>query len=96
MIDKIILEVKKTECAADKIIKDANDKAEIIIDNAYKESDKLIERIKEEAKKAPTLRDDHEGHYGTKPDNDYCRSPGKALYRVQEYQTRGSGHREGW
>ena len=50
MLDKIILEVKKTECAADKIIKDANDKAEIIIDNAHKESDKLIKRIKEEAK----------------------------------------------
>jgi len=51
LIDKAILEVKKTERAADKIIKDANDKAEIIIDNAQKESDKLIERIKEEAKK---------------------------------------------
>lgn len=50
MIDKIILEVKKTEYAADKIINAANDKAEIIIDNAHQESDKLIEKLKEEAK----------------------------------------------
>jgi ATP synthase H subunit len=50
LIDKIILEVKKTEYAADKIINAANDKAEIIIDNAHQESDKLIEKLKEEAK----------------------------------------------
>ena len=50
MIDKIILEVKKTESAADKIIKDANDKAGIIIDNAHQEEEKLIKIKKEEAK----------------------------------------------
>ena len=50
MLNKIIEEVKKTERAADKIIKDANDKADKIVDNAHEEVDKLIEKIKEEAK----------------------------------------------
>ncbi len=50
MLNKIIEEVKKTERAADKIIKDANDKADKIINNAHEEAGKLIERIKEEAK----------------------------------------------
>ncbi|GAF93830.1 unnamed protein product, partial [marine sediment metagenome] len=35
MLNKIIEEVKKTERAADKIIKDANDKADKIINNAH-------------------------------------------------------------
>ena len=51
MLNKIIEEVKKTERAADKIIKDANDKDYKIVNNAHEEADKLIERIKEEAKK---------------------------------------------
>ncbi len=51
MLNKIIEEVKKTERAADKIIKDANDKADKIVNNAHEEADKLIERIKEEAKR---------------------------------------------
>ena len=50
MLNKIIEEVKKTERAADKIIKDVNDKADKIINNAHEEAGKLIERIKEEAK----------------------------------------------
>ena len=51
LLNKIIEEVKKTERAADKIIKDANDKAYKIVNNAHEEADNLIERIKEEAKK---------------------------------------------
>jgi len=51
LLNKIIEEVKKTERAADKIIKDANDKAEKIVNDAREEAGKLIERIKEEAKK---------------------------------------------
>ena len=49
MLNKIIEEVKKTERAADKIIKDANDKTDKIVNNAHEEVDKLIEKIKEEA-----------------------------------------------
>lgn len=51
MLNKIIEEVKKTETAADKIIKEADAKAEKIINDAHEEADKLIERIKEETKK---------------------------------------------
>ena len=50
MLNKIIEEVKKTEYAADKIIKDGNDKAEKIISIAHKEVNKLIEKIKDKAK----------------------------------------------
>lgn len=51
LLNKIIEEVKKTEHTADKIIKDANVKTVKIINGAHEEVDKLIERIKEEAKK---------------------------------------------
>ena len=51
MLNKIIEEVKKTERAADEIIKDANDKASKIVNNAHEEAGKLIEGIKEEVKK---------------------------------------------
>ena len=46
MLNKIIEEVKNTERTADEIIKEADDKAGKIINNAHEEADNLIEKIK--------------------------------------------------
>jgi ATP synthase H subunit len=60
LLNKIIEEVKKTEHTADKIIKDANDKADSIVNDAHKEVGKLIERIKDKAKKEGKMMIDRE------------------------------------
>jgi len=70
LLNKIIEEVKKTETAADKIIKEADDKADKIINNASEEVNKLIERIKEEAKKeGKVIIEREEGFARTEADN---------------------------
>jgi len=60
LLNKIIEEVKKTEHTADKIIEDANDKADSIVNDAHKEVGKLIERIKDKAKKEGKMMIDRE------------------------------------
>jgi len=55
LLNKIIEEVKKTETAADNIIKEADDKAEKIINNVNEEVNKLIERINKVTKKEGKL-----------------------------------------